>query len=75
LTVAAATDKGDQREVLVALRHRLAQALDDATNSRDVAALAKRLQEVTADIAAIDAATMPYDGEPADDEAFNPDDL
>ncbi len=55
-TVAEAADKGTPRELLVAMRARIARAVDDPnTAARDLAALTKRLGEVVRDIEAIDA--------------------
>jgi ribosome-binding protein aMBF1 (putative translation factor) len=55
-TVSQAADKGTTRELLVAMRTRIAKAVEDAnTPARDLAALTKRLVEVVRDIEAIDA--------------------
>lgn len=57
-TVAEAAASGSTRELLVAMRTRIAQAVGDAdTPARDLAALTKRLVEVVRDIEAIDART------------------
>lgn len=56
LTVVAAAADGDRRELLVALRSRVAKALDDPnTAARDLAALTRRMQEIARDIEAIDS--------------------
>lgn len=56
-TVTQAAAAGDTRELLVAMRARIAVAVEDPnTPARDLAALTKRLTEVVRDIAAIDAA-------------------
>jgi ribosome-binding protein aMBF1 (putative translation factor) len=55
-TVTEAADKGTTRELLVAMRARIAKAVEDPnTPARDLAALTKRLVEVVRDIEAIDA--------------------
>lgn len=55
-TVTQAADSGTTRELLVAMRARIATAVEDAnTPARDLAALTKRLMEVARDIEAIDA--------------------
>lgn len=41
---------GDRRESLIALRDRLAQAIDSCQSLRDLAALANRFQTVLAEI-------------------------
>ena len=57
-TVTQAAAGGDTRELLVAMRARIAVAVEDPnTPARDLAALTKRLAEVVRDIAAIDAAS------------------
>jgi hypothetical protein len=69
-----AVECGTPRELLVALRNRIASAVEDAnTPARDLAALIKRLIEVVHDVEAIDArdeqgATKRAD---AQDEAFD----
>lgn len=55
-TVTEAAERGTTRELLVAMRSRIAKAVEDAnTPARDLAALTKRLVEVVRDIEAIDA--------------------
>ena len=55
-TVTDAADNGTTRELLVAMRTRIAKAVEDPnTPARDLAALTKRLVEVVRDIEAIDA--------------------
>lgn len=55
-TITEAADKGTTRELLVAMRTRIAQAVENQnTPARDLAALSKRLVEVVRDIEAIDA--------------------
>lgn len=55
-TITDAADNGTTRELLVAMRARIAKAVEDAnTPARDLAALTKRLVEVVRDIEAIDA--------------------
>lgn len=55
-SVSEAAEKGTTRELLVAMRTRIAKAVEDSeTPARDLAALTKRLFEVVRDIEAIDA--------------------
>lgn len=57
LTIVEAADKGTARELLVALRERVAKTVQDVNcPPRDLAALSRRLTEITKEIAAIDAA-------------------
>lgn len=56
LTVSAAAKDGDRRKLLVALRSRIAQSVEDPkTPARDLAALSKRLLEIVREIELIDA--------------------
>lgn len=78
--VASAAESGDARAVQVALRDRLAAAIDDpATSARDLAALTRRLQEVADRIAEDDAAAEDMAASVAsaevEDDSFDPDDL
>ncbi len=62
-TVSQAAVLDDPRELLVAMRDRLALAVENLnTPPRDLAALTRRLHEVVRDIAAIDAAKDEGDG-------------
>lgn len=55
-SVSDAAENGTTRELLVAMRSRIAKAVEDPnTPARDLAALTKRLVEVVRDIEAIDA--------------------
>lgn len=55
-TITEAADSGTTRELLAAMRGRIARAVEDPnTPARDLAALTKRLVEVVRDIEAIDA--------------------
>ena len=55
-TVTEAAESGTTRELMVAMRARIAKAVEDPTTpARDLAALTKRLAEVVAIIEAIDA--------------------
>lgn len=55
-TITEAADKGTTRELLVAMRTRIAMAVENQnTPARDLAALSKRLIEVVRDIEALDA--------------------
>lgn len=74
LTVAAAAATGDSKQLLLALRDRVARTVEDPNcPPRDLAALSRRLQEINRDIEAIVArekqeAAENGDGHP--DEAF-----
>jgi hypothetical protein len=58
-TVTAAAADGDRRELLVALRSRIAQTVEDgSTPARDLAALSRRLLEIAREIEAIDSASQ-----------------
>lgn len=73
-TVTEAADKGTTRELLVAMRARIAKAVEDPnTPARDLAALTKRLVEVVRDIEAIDAREEQeaQRAGPVSDESFN----
>ena len=55
-TVTTAAAEGSHRELLVAMRARVAKAVEDGnTPARDLAALTRRLMEIARDIEAIDA--------------------
>lgn len=55
-TVTQAAATGTQRELLVAMRARVAEAVEnDDTPARDLASLTKRLLEIAREIEAIDA--------------------
>lgn len=55
-SITEAADTGTTRELLVSMRTRIAQAVENQnTPARDLAALSKRLIEVVRDIEAIDA--------------------
>ncbi|QRZ05900.1 hypothetical protein [Mycolicibacterium austroafricanum] len=55
-SVAQAAKSGTQRELLVAMRDRVAEAVTDTKcPARELASLTKRLQDITRDIDAMDA--------------------
>lgn len=54
-SIAHAAAEGTQRDLLVAMRDRIANDLDEGVPARDLASLTKRLMEIARDIAAIDA--------------------
>jgi hypothetical protein len=71
LTVRAAADSGVRRDLLVAMRSRIASDIDDPnTPARDLAALSRRLLEIAKDIEAIDAHDK---GDEVGDAAATPD--
>lgn len=56
LSVTEAASNGTPRQLLVAMRDRVATAVqDEDTAARDLAALTRRLREISKDIEAIDA--------------------
>ncbi|WP_435298527.1 hypothetical protein [Timonella sp. A28] len=68
MSVEAAAASGDERELLVAMRNKVAKTLDDErTLARDLAALTKRLREITQDIAALDAREEQEGGDGAEE--------
>jgi hypothetical protein len=72
-TVTKAAAEGTRRELLVAMRARVATAVEEPnTPARDLAALTRRLMEIAKDIEAIDVnQDSEGDRAPADDESFN----
>jgi hypothetical protein len=55
-SVASAASEGSRRDLLVAMRDRIATAVGDPnTAARDLAALTRRLMEIAKDIEALDA--------------------
>lgn len=73
-TVTEAASQGTTRDLLVAMRARVAKAVEDPnTPARDLAALTKRLVEVVRDIEAIDAAEAEesVEGGQVDDQSFD----
>lgn len=49
-TLAQAAKKNSRRETLIALRDKLAAAIDGCESGRDIAALSKRLMEVMGEL-------------------------
>jgi len=76
-TVLEAAEKGTRKELLVAMRTRIARAVDDLnTPARDLAALTKRLGEVDRDIEALEAQAVQEESNgDVPDAAFNPDSI
>lgn len=73
MTVTGAAKEGDRRDLLTAMRERVAQAVEDgATPARDLAALTRRLMEIAREIEAIDAREHEEseDAKPAADEEW-----
>ena len=73
-TVTSAAADGSRRDLLVAMRSRIATAVEDPnTPARDLAALTRRLMEIAKDIEAIDLADEQESGRggPVSDEAFD----
>lgn len=53
--IAQAASEGTQRDLLVAMRDRIATDLDDGVPARELASLTKRLMDIVREIATIDA--------------------
>lgn len=73
-TVAQAAASGSHRELLVAMRERIARTVSDPDcPPRDLAALTRRLQDIAKEIEAIDLRSKQEAAEngEADDEAWN----
>ena len=77
MTIVEAAEEGSTRDLLVAMRSRIAQAVGDPeTPARDLAALTKRLVEVVRDIEAIDAREEEAESHAeVSDGEFNPEDI
>lgn len=73
MSVATAAKSGDQYETLAAMRDRVATAIDDETTpARDLAALTRRLLEITKALEALDAEeSEDAEDAPTPDEAFD----
>jgi hypothetical protein len=72
LTVTEAASKGTPRQLLVAMRDRVALDVENPnTPSRDLAALTRRLMEISKEIAHIDAQGDEQDGAEVSDGAFD----
>lgn len=70
MTVTKAASEGSQRDLLVAVRDRVAKDVESPnTPARDLAALTRRLMEITKEIEAIDAREL----EEASDAGATPD--
>ena len=62
-TVTSAASEGTRRDLLVAMRSRVATAVEDSsTPARDLAALTRRLMEIARDIEVMDAKAEEADG-------------
>lgn len=75
LSVTEAASIGTPRQLLVAMRDRVATAVEDeGTAARDLAALTRRLREISKDIEAIDAREQQEAEEHAEatDATFDP---
>jgi len=73
-TVAQAVESGTQRDQLVAMRTRIAKAIDDPNiRGADLAALSRRLLEIGREVDAIDVAAKQEADEDVEvaDEAFD----
>lgn len=78
LTITEAAEANDERALLVALRKKLAQTVQDSsTPARDQASLSIRLLQINKDIQALDARAKEEgsDAESVEDETFDPEAL
>lgn len=74
MDVSAAASSGDERSLLVALRDAVAEAIDEGAPARDLAALSRRLMEISREIRALDLAESEEsdNGAVSEDEEFDP---
>lgn len=70
MNISDAAASGTERDLLVAMRDKIAADLDEGVPPRDLASLTKRLMEITREIKAIDAAE---NGDEVGDAAATPD--
>lgn len=73
-SVTEAASKGSHRELLVAMRDRIAKTVESPDcPPRDLASLSRRLMEIAKDIEALDQADEQEEGTrgPVEDEAFD----
>jgi hypothetical protein len=73
-TVSQAAESGSRRELLVAMRDRIAKTVEDpCCPPRDLAALTRRLQDIAREIEALDVADQQEAerGGPVSDEVFD----
>lgn len=56
MSVTEAAESGTYRDLLVALRDRIATTIDDGCAARDLVGLSKRLVDLTAELRALDLA-------------------
>lgn len=71
-TVTSAASEGTRRDLLVAMRSRVATAVEDPnTPARDLAALTRRLMEIAKDIEALDARDQEGESGPVADDSFD----
>ena len=72
MTVLHAAENGTRRDLLVAMRRRLAEALEDErTQSRDLSPIVMRLREISAEIVDIDTREGTEPSAPSVDEPFD----
>ena len=74
LSVTAAASDGDRLDLLMAMRSRVATAVEDPnTPARDLAALTRRLMEIAKDIEALQLAALQEAGSdvPEEDDTFD----
>ncbi|MEZ0053711.1 hypothetical protein ABIA30_004744 [Mycobacterium sp. MAA66] len=70
-SVAKAAESGDERELLLALRDRVALAINSPKcSARDLAPLTRRLQEISKDLRALDRRRAD-EGDAAEDEPWD----
>jgi len=75
--VSSAAQSGDRRAMLLAMRDRVAVAVDDPkTPARDLAALTRRLMDIAKEIESIETEeSEESEDAPTPDEHFNPETL
>ena len=72
MTVTEAVERGTIRDQFVAMRARIATAIDDPNiRGADLAALTRRLHELGREVILLDAAGEEQDSGPIPDEAFD----
>lgn len=72
MSIAEAAASGDRRKLLVALRDKVAEAIDNGVNPRDLVGLSRRLLDLAEELRAYYARDQPQLGPVTDDAAFDP---
>ena len=72
-SVSAAASSGNSRDLLIALRDRIARDIDDEkTAARDIASLSRRLMEINHELEALNAREQEDGNDDVPDEPFDP---